>query len=107
MALSMNRRAAVRAADHGAQMAERVRFELTGLSSSGFQVWVRAFAGVRGGPIHEAIGCLPGLESAGIRPCCYRLLLPVDDPGFATTGLRQMPLHIVSQGCSIRDEESP
>src|SRR5664280_1651082 len=29
-------------------LAERVRFELTGLSSSGFQVWVRAFAGVRG-----------------------------------------------------------
>jgi hypothetical protein len=28
-------------------VAERVRFELTGLSSSGFQVWVRAFAGVR------------------------------------------------------------
>ena len=28
-------------------LAERVRFELTGLSSSGFQVWVRVSAGVR------------------------------------------------------------
>jgi hypothetical protein len=37
-------------------LAERVRFELTGLSSSGFQVWVRAFAGVRRRPIHEGIG---------------------------------------------------
>ena len=61
-------------------LAERVRFELTGLSSSGFQVWVMAFAGVRGRPIHEGIGFLTGLESAGVRLCCYRLLLPARGP---------------------------
>jgi hypothetical protein len=81
-------------------LAERVRFELTGLSSSGFQVWVKASVGVRRRPIHEGIGLLPRLESASVRLCCYRLLLPVIDPGFATTALRQMPLHIVSRGCS-------
>jgi hypothetical protein len=32
-------------------LAERVRFELTGLSSSGLQVWVRAFADGRGRPL--------------------------------------------------------
>ena len=59
-------------------LAERVRFELTGLSSSGFKVWVRAFADGRGWPFHEGIGRFPGLEFADVRPCCYRLLLPVN-----------------------------
>ena len=35
-------------------LAKRVRFELTGLSSSGFQVWVRAFADVRRCWFHAA-----------------------------------------------------
>jgi hypothetical protein len=31
-------------------------------------------------PIHEGIGRFRALESAAVRPCCYRLLLPVDTP---------------------------
>ena len=31
-------------------------------------------------PIHEGIGRFQGLEFAGVRLCCYRLLLPVAGP---------------------------
>ncbi len=30
--------------------------------------------------MHEGVGDLAALESAGVRPCCYRLLLPVGVP---------------------------
>ena len=34
---------------------------------------------VADGRLDEGIACLRGLESANVRPCCYRLLLPVDN----------------------------
>ena len=61
-------------------VAERLGFEPRELALCGFQVWVRrSWTVVDAGFARDSAGP-PGLESADVRPRCYRLLLPVDTP---------------------------